>query len=206
MTLQDFAQGKGWVGISFSRLLCPDTGVCMLPAEVGSVRVGAGCQGEPGWENEGKRDLGWGSGVPLSIYAWEVYLKCAVPSAASGAPHSLPHPQVSPGSGSPGWVLRVGAPVQTALRSAGTRLGLGKSSGSCAGYCVCGEREVASGDLGRWAGRPGCGWSGELLRRGWGGSLGVGEDRVGSMTLGGLRKTWGLSVWRGGSLNPWTLV
>lgn len=40
---------------------------------------------------------------------------------------------------------------------------------------------------------------------GGGGSLGVGEDRVGSMTLGGLRKTWGLSVWRGGCLNPWTL-
>lgn len=47
MTLQDFAQGKGWVGISSSRLLCPDTGVCVLPAEVGSVHVGAGCQGEP---------------------------------------------------------------------------------------------------------------------------------------------------------------
>lgn len=31
---------------------------------------------------------------------------------------------------------------------------------------VCAEREVAPGDLGRWAGRPGCGWSGELLR--WG--------------------------------------
>lgn len=65
MTLQDFAQGKGWVGISSSRLLCPDTGVCMLRAEVGSVRVGAGCQGEPEWENEGKRDLGWGERRPL---------------------------------------------------------------------------------------------------------------------------------------------
>lgn len=52
---------------------------------------------------------------------------------------------------------------------------------------MCAEREVAPGDLGRWAGRPGCGWSGELRRAGGGGSsLGVAEDRAESMTLDGL--------------------
>jgi hypothetical protein len=57
---------------------------------------------------------------------------------------------------------------------------------------VCAEREVAPGDLGRWVGRPDCGWSGELRRRRWGLSLGIGEDWTGSVTLGGLRRTSGV--------------
>lgn len=64
MTLQDFAQGKGWVGISSSRLLCPDLGVCVLPAEVGSVRVGAECQGELRVGKRRQEGFGIGGAAP----------------------------------------------------------------------------------------------------------------------------------------------
>lgn len=37
-----------------------------------------------------------GSGAPFSICAWEVYLKCAAPSAASGASYSFPLPPSPP--------------------------------------------------------------------------------------------------------------
>jgi hypothetical protein len=40
VTLQYFAQGKWWVVFPSSRLLCPATGVYVLPAEVGSVHLG----------------------------------------------------------------------------------------------------------------------------------------------------------------------
>jgi hypothetical protein len=83
-----------------------------------------------------------GSGAPFSICAWEVYLKCAAPSAASGASYSFPlPPSPPPGSGSQRWVL-----APTALLSAEARPGSGeKFRGSCGGYCVRGERSCARG-------------------------------------------------------------
>lgn len=96
----------------FARL-CPGEGVggdllqpALVPRHRGVCAAGRGRQcsrrrrvprGAPGGKTKTRRLLDRGSGAPFSVCAWEVYLKCAAPSAASGAPHSLPHPQVSPG-------------------------------------------------------------------------------------------------------------
>ena len=170
----------------------------MLPAEVGSVHLGAGCQGvPPGGKTKAMGCLAGGSGAPFFICAWEVCLKCAASGAASGAPHSPhPHPSVpgrrtgSAGHREPGHRLR-------AVRlSAGGRLGPGKSSGDLPRLlCAPGEKL-----------RPGM-WDVGLAGRQAGGAVrsqGAWPRwaRVwrGLCPQGGLRVTSGLSSW--GKENP----
>lgn len=186
MTLQDFAQGKGWVGISSGQLLCPDTRVCVLPAEVGSVRVGAGCQGELRVGKRRQEGSGIGGAAPPFLSVPGKFISSAPLQARQVALLTLsPHPPSVPG-------LRL-----PTLGTGSDRSAVGWSSPSVWGkvpgelwrLTVCAEREVAPGDLGHWVGRPDCGWSGELQYRRWGISPGIGEDRAGSVTLGGLKGT-----------------
>lgn len=151
-----------------------------------------------GWENEGKRLLRWGSGVPFFICAWEVCLKCAAPGAASGSPY-YPHPHLSlPGLNAGSCGHREPAHrLRTVRLSAGILLGPGKSSGGVAAVVVCAGREVASGDMGRWAGGPAGGWSGALP----GGSVAVEEGWRGLYPEDGLRVTSRLSIWGKGALS-----
>lgn len=163
----------------------------MLPAEVGSVHLGAGCQGvPPGGKTKAKGCLAGGSGAPFFMCAWEVCLKCAAPGAASGAPHSPhPHPSlpgrraVSAGHREPGHRLR-------AMRlSAGARLGPGKSSGELPRLlCALGEKlRPGMWDVGLAAGQAGRAVRSRGARLWW--------ERVwrGLCLQGGLRVTSGLN-------------
>lgn len=146
MTLQDFAQGKGWVGISPSRLLCPDPGVCVLLAEVGSIRVGAGCQGELRIGKRRQEGSGIGGAAPPFLSVPGKFISSAPLQARQVAlltlsPPTPKCPRVQ--ACNAGYWLR---PLCCRLELA---LGLGKSSWGVVAATVCVEREVAPGDLGR---------------------------------------------------------
>lgn len=156
----------------------------MPPAEVGSVHLGAGCQGvPPGGKTEARGCLARGSGAPFFIRAWEVCLKCAAPGAASGAPHyPPPPPQPPPGAGL--------AVLGTGSRFRGTGSGpcdcrpepawvRGKVRGSCGGCCVRWERSCARG-----RGTPGRRAGGRVEQRTRSGSATVGEGLAGSVAPG----------------------
>ena len=173
----------------------------MLPAEVGSVHLGAGCQGVPhGGKTKARGCLAGGSGAPFFICAWEVCLKCAAPGAASGAPHCPPTPTpASPGAGL--------AVLGTGSRDAGSgpcdcrpepAWVPGKVRGSCRGCRVLWERSCARG-----RGMPGWRAGGRVepctlrgLGRGGRGCGGVCAPK------GGLTVTPGLNSWGKGALNP----
>ena len=138
-----------------------------------------GCQGvPPGGKTKARGCLARGNGAPVFICAWEVCLKCAAPGEASGAPHCPPPPPQPPRvQGWHGWAQGAGAPAQGRMTVGRSPLGSREKFGGVAAVVVCAGREVASGDLGRRAGRRVGGWSRALL----GGSAEVGEGLVGSL-------------------------
>lgn len=171
----------------------------MLPAEVGSVHLGAECGGvPPGGKTQAMGCFDGGSGVPFFICALEVCLKCAAPGAASGSSHSPhPHPSLpghraaSAGHREPGHRLRAVRP------SAGAHLGPGKSSGELPQLCALGEKLRP----GTWdAGRAGRRTGGAVCSQG---ALPRWERVWRSLCpASGLRVTRGLSIWGRGTPNP----
>lgn len=110
-----------------------------------------------------RREVAWlgGNGAPVFICAWEVCLKCAAPGEASGAPHCpQPPPQPPPVQGWHGWAQGAGAPAQGRMTIGRSPLESREKFGGVAAVVVCAGREVASGDLGRRAGRRVGGWAG----------------------------------------------
>jgi hypothetical protein len=187
-------------------ILCPGEvvgGVPLQPALVprhwGVRATGRGRQcslrlrvtrGAPGGKTKARGLLDEGSGAPFSICAWEVYLKCAVPGAASGAARSLPHPSL-PGLGL-ATLGRVGAPARSSSAVGRSPPVSGKSSGELGRLLVRRERSCA------W-GRGMLGWqaSGLMERLRSRGLCSDGRVSSGFVPQGGLRVTCGggVSIW-----------
>lgn len=93
------------------------------------------------------------------------------------------------------WAQRAGVPAQDGAAVGQNPPESREKFGGVAAVVVCAGREVASGDMGRWAGGPADRWSGALP----GGS--VEEVWRGLNPEDGLRVTSGLSIWGKGTLS-----
>lgn len=125
------------------------------------------------------REVAWlgGTSAPVFICAWEVCLKCAAPGRAKWRSSLTPPPSLPGCSPWHGWAQEPGPrPPGPCDCRPGARLGQEKKFGGIAAVVVYTGREVASGDLGRWA-EPVGEWSRALV----GSSAEVGEGLVGSV-------------------------
>lgn len=180
----------------FARL-CPEEGVggeplrpTLVPSYQGVGVTGRGRQwslrrgvprGASGWEKEGKRLLGWGERRPL----FHLCLRSLSQVRCSGRGKwrsSLPPPPPQPllVQGWQCWAHGAQAPAQGLAAVARSPPGSGEKFGGVAAVVLCARREVAPGDVGRWAGGPAGGWSCALP----GGSATVGENLAGSVPPG----------------------
>lgn len=196
----------------FARL-CPREGVGGEPLQptlapfyqsVGSTGRGRQCslgrwvpRGTSGWENEGKRLLGWGERYPLFHLCLGSLSQARCSDAASGAPHSpRPPPQPLLVQCWQFWTPGAGASAQGRAAVGRSPLVSQEKFGGVAAV-VCAGREVAPGDVGRWAGgRAGGAVRSQGSRPRW--------ERVwrGLCPGSGMRLTSAFSSWGRGAQNP----